>query len=169
MRVRNTEPTQWPVIPPAMKGRQMAFLPKHTVIVPIDFSESSARAVRTAIELAGTPVRVHVVYVNPSLSPVSPIGVWGDETAEQQCADKAHRYLKTFLASHDLEDVTTAVEIGQPAHKISDYVKEHQGDLIVIPSHGHSGVKRAMLGSVAERVIRHAECPVLVLHREDAD
>jgi nucleotide-binding universal stress UspA family protein len=147
----------------------MSFLPRKTVIAPVDFSESSAPAVRTAIELAGTPASVHVIYVNPSLSPVSPIGIWGDEDAEQQCAEKAHRYLDTFLASHNIEGVVTAVEVGQPAHKIIEYVEKQNANLIVIPSHGHSGVKRAMLGSVAERVIRHAECPVLVLHRDDAD
>jgi len=147
----------------------MSFLPRQTVIAPIDFSESSAPAIRTAIELASTPACVHVIYVNPSLSPVSPIGVWGDEDAEQQCAEKAHRYLDTFLASHNIENVVTAVEIGQPAHKIIEYAEKQTASLVVIPSHGHSGIKRAMLGSVAERVIRHATCPVLVLHREDVE
>ncbi len=147
----------------------MSFLPRKTVIAPIDFSVSSVVAVRTAVELASSPANVHVIYVNPSLSPVSPIGIWGDEDAEQQCAEQAHRYLDTYIASHDIEGVETAVEIGQPAHQIIQYAEKHDASLIVIPSHGHSGVKRAMLGSVAERVIRHATCPVLVLHREESE
>lgn len=147
----------------------MAFLPKQTVVAPIDFSESSASAVRTAIEMARGPADVHVIYVNPSLNPVSPIGIWGDTDVEQQCAEKAHRYLETFLAGHEIEDVVTAVEVGQPANQIIDYANQHHADLIVIPSHGHAGMKRALLGSVAERVIRHATCPVLVLHRGESD
>jgi len=147
----------------------MSFLPRSIVIAPIDFSVSSVDAIRTAVELAGSPANVHVIYVNPSLSPVSPIGVWGDKDAEQQCAEKAHRYLDTYVASHDIADVVTAVEIGQPAHQINEYALKHDASLIVIPSHGHSGVKRAMLGSVAERVIRHATCPVLVLHRDETE
>lgn len=147
----------------------MSFIPKQTVIAPIDFSESSPSAIRTAIEMARAPGSVHVIYVNPSLNPVSPIGIWGDADAEQQCADKAHRYLETFLASHEIQDVITAVEIGQPANQIIEYANREDADLIVIPSHGHSGMKRALLGSVAERVIRHARCPVLVLHRENTN
>ena len=147
----------------------MSFLPRQTVIAPVDFSPSSGTAVQTAIELAGSPESVHVIYVNRSLDPVSPLGVWGDADAEQQCAEKAHVYLKTFLASREIDGVVTCVEIGQPATRIVEYAEKHDADLIVIPSHGHHGIKRALLGSVAERVIRHANCPVLVLRREDAD
>ena len=147
----------------------MSFLPRKTVIAPIDFSGSSAPAVRTAMELSGNTSGLHVIYINPSLNPVSPLGIWGDADVEQTCARKAHDYLKTFLASHEICDVRTAVQIGQPAHEIVAYAEEHGADMIVIPSHGHSGVKRALLGSVAERVIRHANCPVLVLHREESD
>lgn len=139
------------------------------MIAPIDFSVSSVVAIRTAVEMATSPANVHVIYVNSSLSPVSPIGIWGDEDAERQCAEKAHRYLDTYIASHNIEDVVTAVEIGQPAHEIIQYAEKHDAQLIVMPSHGHSGVKRAMLGSVAERVIRHASCPVLVLHRDESE
>jgi nucleotide-binding universal stress UspA family protein len=152
-----------------VEGNSMLFLPKHAVIAPIDFSASSAPAIRTAIELADSPGHVHVIFVNPTLNPVSPIGIWGDADVEQQCADKAHRFMDTYLASHEIQDVVTAVEIGQPANRIIEYAEQQNADLIVIPSHGHSGIKRAMLGSVAERVIRHATCPVLVLHRQDAD
>ena len=64
---------------------------------------------------------------------------------------------------------TLAVLFGNPGLEIADYAKNIQADLIVIPSHGYHGVKRFVLGSVAERVIRHAECSVLVLRRSDAE
>jgi nucleotide-binding universal stress UspA family protein len=56
-----------------------------------------------------------------------------------------------------------------PGTEIAEYADEIGADLIVIPSHGYHGVKRLLLGSVAERVIRAAHCSVLVLRRSDAD
>lgn len=143
----------------------MSFLPKKTVVVPVDFSESSAPAVHVALEMASSAADVHVVHVIPALNPVSPLGVWGDADVEQQLCNKALAHLQTFLASHEIAGVNSAIEIGQDGNRIVDYAENHHADLIVIPSHGHSGLKRALLGSVAERVIRHAHCPTLVLRR----
>lgn len=137
--------------------------------MPIDFSPSSATAVRTAIDLAVRPEAVHVVHVIPGLDPVSPLGVWGDEDAEKKMANKALVYLQTFLASNEIADVTPLILIGQAGNRIVEYSEDVCADLIVIPSHGYHGVKRAMLGSVAERVIRHANVATLVLRREDED
>jgi nucleotide-binding universal stress UspA family protein len=62
--------------------------------------------------------------------------------------------------------VTTAVAVGAPAAEIVRYAREHAADLIVLGSHGHGAFRRFMLGSVAERVIRQAGCPVMVVpHR----
>lgn len=147
----------------------MSFLPNKTIVVPVDFSPCSAPAIRTALELVDSPANVHVIHVIPPLSPVSPIGVWGDEDVEQKLVDNAKTYLDTFLASNEIEGVTTVVEIGPDGTRIVEYADEHKADLVVIPSHGHSGLKRALLGSVAERVIRHANCPTLILRRESAE
>lgn len=144
-------------------------MPRKTIIVPVDFSASSAPAVRTAIELATNSSDVHVVHVIQPLSPVSPLGAWGDEDVEQKLVDNATAHLDTFLASNKIEGVTTSVEVGPDGTRIVEYADEHEADLIVIPSHGRSGLKRALLGSVAERVIRHAHCPTLVLRREKAE
>jgi len=145
----------------------MAFLPRHTIVVPVDFSDASAPAVQSALELASQPSDVHVVHVIPALNPVSPIGIWGDADVEKQLSTNAQEYLKTFLASHEIEGVSSAIEIGQPGNGIVDYAQKHNADLVVIPSHGHSGLKRALLGSVAEQVIRHAPCATLVLRRNE--
>ena len=61
--------------------------------------------------------------------------------------------------------MTQVVREGDPGLMIADYAADVQADLIVMPSHGYHGVKRLLLGSVAERVLRHANCPVLVLRR----
>ena len=72
------------------------------------------------------------------------------------------------LSENDLDIVKAHVLTGDPGTTITDYANEHAADLIVIPSHGYHGMKRLVLGSVAERVIRHAHCSVLVLRRSDA-
>ena len=55
------------------------------------------------------------------------------------------------------------VEIGDPGHRIADVAAKLGADLIVMPSHGRTGIERMLIGSVAERVLRLAHCPVLVL------
>ena len=147
----------------------MSFLPKKTIVVPVDFSTCSAGAIRTALELSDSPANVHVVHVIPPLNPVSPLGVWGDKDVEQKRIDTARTYLDTFLASNDIEGTTAAVEMGSEGTRIVEYSEEHDADLVIISSHGRSGLKRALLGSVAERVIRHAHCPTLVLRRKPSD
>lgn len=147
----------------------MSFLPRKTIVVPVDFSPSSAPAVNVALELAKAPGDVHVIHAIPALNPVSPLGVWGDANAEEKLASNALKYMKTWLATNEVEGVTTSVEIGQDGTCIVEYAEKIKADLVVIPSHGHSGLKRALLGSVAERVIRHAHCPTLVLRREEAE
>ena len=144
----------------------MSFLPKKTIVVPVDFSACSALAIRTALELTDSPANVHVIHVIQPLSPVSPIGAWGDENIEQKLLDNANTYLDTFLASNEIEGVTTSVEVGSEGTRIIEYADTQKADLVVIPSHGRSGLQRTLLGSVAERVIRHVHCPTLVLRRE---
>lgn len=145
----------------------MSFLPKQTVIVPVDFSPSSVPSIHTALEFAADAKDVHVIHVIPGLNPVSPLGIYGDAHAQEQIAKKAMKYLKTYLADNNIEGVVAAIEIGSDGSEIVEYAKKHEADLVVIPSHGYSGVKRALLGSVAERVIRHAHCPTLVLRRQE--
>lgn len=61
------------------------------------------------------------------------------------------------------DDVSTDVVIGNPGHEITALAEREDADLIVLTSHGRTGLKRMLIGSVAERVIRLAHCPVLVL------
>ena len=77
--------------------------------------------------------------------------------------------LTKLADQHGASGATLAVAIGTPGLEIADYARRYKADLIVIPSHGYHGVKRLFLGSVAERVIRHAHCDVLVLRRSDAE
>ncbi|MCH7687539.1 MAG: universal stress protein [Planctomycetes bacterium] len=90
---------------------------------------------------------------------------WIDDKSREEAA-LAH--FSEFLEEHGFSAVNTVVRVGDPGLEISEYAKETRADLIVVPSHGFHGLKRMVLGSVAERVIRHAECAVLVLRRPDA-
>ena len=94
--------------------------------------------------------------------------VWGgiDDVDREKAV---HDHAQQFLNENNLTGLTMLTRVGDPGTEIAEYAKSINADLIVIPSHGYHGIKRALLGSVAERVLRHAHCPVLVLRRSDAD
>ncbi len=148
--------------------RPMTWLPKKSVVVPIDFSGESKIAVETALELVKAPAHVHAIHVMFPMDIVAPGVVWGGiEDVDREKAVREHT--DEFLKEHNLTGVTVLTRVGDPGTEIADYAESINADLIVIPSHGYHGIKRALLGSVAERVIRHAHCPVLVLRRSDAE
>ena len=146
----------------------MSWLPKNTVVVPVDFSTSSERSITTALELAKAPANVHVVHVVPPLDALAygEIEMWSpDDLASRRSA--AEEFLANFLKKSGFESVTPIVLVGDPGLSIAEYADKNGADLIVLPSHGYHGIKRMLLGSVAERVLRHTPCEVLVLHRND--
>ena len=146
----------------------MNWLPKKTVLVPTDFSEPSAEAVHTALEMVETGSDVHILYVLRPMDFVSP-GVLLGDVGDKSRISASQSHLEDFLKRNNVEGVTTAVAVGDPGHEIASYAKTHSVDLIVMPSHGYHGLKHVLLGSVAERVLRHANCPILMLRRTDAD
>lgn len=145
----------------------MAWLPKKTVVVPIDFSESSADAIVTALGLVEKPAHVHAVHVLLPLEYMAPGVVLSDISEDSRIAS-TEKFFREFLEKHQAAGVNVIVRLGDPGLNVTEYAGEVKADLIVIPSHGYHGVRRFVLGSVAERVIRHADCPVLVLRRRDA-
>ncbi|MFM7159195.1 MAG: universal stress protein [Planctomycetaceae bacterium] len=146
----------------------MNWLPQSSVVVPIDFSESSADALRTALELSADAGQIHVLHVLVPLDLVMP-GSFAIAADEDQRLQAARDRLTSFVAEHQLAGCHVEVRLGDPGLDITDYAAEVKAGLIVIPSHGYHGVKRFLLGSVAERVLRHAHCDVLVLRRRDAE
>ena len=142
----------------------MSWFPKKKIVVPIDFSNESRDAVETALSLAESPAGVHVVHVLQKLSATEPAATWGelDDETRRRHATKAVRELFSE-ARHDGMKVDIA--FGDPGHEIAKHAEALGAELIVIPSHGLSGIKRLLIGSVAERVVRLAHCPVLVLRK----
>jgi nucleotide-binding universal stress UspA family protein len=145
----------------------------HTVVVAVDFSENSKTAVRMAAELVRLRHgRVHLLHVVPDVfhAPwmAEAPGVDFDRLREQWVED-ARTQLVTLAAGEGLDPrhVTIAIAVGAPAMQVVQYAKEHAADTIVLGSHGHGPIRRFMLGSVADRVLRHATCPVTVVPHQD--
>ena len=137
------------------------------IVVPYDFSDNSFEAVETAIEFAEDVGRVHVIHVvppEPAIVPVDPsmpIPPSYDQLHYQSALDT----MKERFGSGNFEGVKVACVIGDPGSEIVEFAKQVNAELIVMPSHGRTGLTRLMLGSVAERVLRLSECPVLILRK----
>lgn len=142
----------------------MAYFPKKLVVVPVDFSQESLEAVQVGRQLVDAPEHLHVIHVLIDITPLEAGEVWG-VIDPQVRIEQAQRLLREKLADRQYQGVHTAVLMGEPAHAIANYAQEKQAELIVIPSHGRTGLTRLLIGSVAERVVRLAHCPVLVLRK----
>lgn len=140
----------------------MSWLPKENIVVPCDFSEESFAAVDTALEMVSSPSRIHVLHVLAELAAGEPGVVWGtvDEESRREHAKQA---LSEKLSDPKYEGIDIVIGFGNAGHEVADYAKSTNADLIVLPSHGRTGIARLLIGSVAERVVRLAPCPVLVL------
>ena len=143
----------------------MAWLPKTCVVVPIDFSECAPAAIATAFELVAKPSDVHVIHVLMGGSDRDLLHQWALPPSGTTSDAVGHKFLAEYLKKHNVADVVQTVCVGDPGFAITDYARAQKAELIVIPSHGFHGVNRLLLGSVADRVIRYAHCPVLVLRR----
>jgi len=140
----------------------MTWLPRQTVVVPIDFSDESLAALATARELARDSSRLHVIHVLPVLEPAEPGIIWQTIDDGSRCRH-AEAAMQKVLGQCQAGEVETAIRFGDPGHEIAHYAKEIPADLIVLPSHGRRGLTRLLLGSVTDRVVHLAHCPVLVL------
>ena len=140
----------------------MNWLPKACVVVPFDFSEQSARALEIAREMVDDVTHLHVIHVLPKITVAEPGVIWttGDDEARIRHADMAFRegFAASPFCSSDFH-----VRIGDPGSEVARFAEQLGADLIVMPSHGRSGIPRILVGSVAERVLRLAHCPVLIL------
>jgi len=140
----------------------MTWLPKKCVVVPFDFSEQSARTLETAGEMVDDVAHLHVIHVLPKVAVAEPGVIWTsiDDEARIRHAEMAFR--EGFAASPFCKS-DFHVRIGDPGSEIVKFAEQLQADLVVMPSHGRSGIPRLLIGSVAERVLRLAHCPVLIL------
>jgi nucleotide-binding universal stress UspA family protein len=139
--------------------------PKRTV-VPIDFSDLSYAALDRALEIAGDRGEVHVIHVLIELSTMEPGNLYGTLTDAERIKS-TEEFMRKKLVDKKYAGVQVHATVGDAGREITAFAEREGADLIVIPSHGYGLLKHMLLGSVAERVVRLAHCPVLVLRSGD--
>ena len=139
------------------------------ILAPTDFSLHSDRALRYACQLAERlGSELHLIHVLADVVPASPdpmlISVLPPEFYTET-EERAAASLKTHIKPDwgNPPTLHTAVRWGGAVEAIVEYASEHKIDLIVISTHGRTGLSHVLLGSVAERIVREAPCPVLTI------
>ena len=145
----------------------MGWTAKHCIVVPFDFSDHSHDAIDMALEMVDSPEHIHVVHVLPFIIPTEPGVVWG-MVDDAQRIEHAMQALSDELKDSKYAAIKREIVIGDPGVIVADRAEELHADLIILPSHGRTGFSRILLGSVAERVVRLAKCPVLVFKLKGA-
>ncbi len=143
--------------------------PWRTIGCPVDFSEPSREAMHLAAELASARgARLFLLYVRPL--PTLAFAEVPPYTAEQlmeeadELADRSLEQWKAEALARGAPSVQTRSLIGAPHAEILRFAKENALDLLVMGTHGRTALMHAVLGSVAEKVVRRAPCPVLTVH-----
>ena len=145
------------------------FTPK-SILVPTDFSEFSDRAVRQAVDIAEQHnAKIYLLHVVDKLQQCAIDYCIPLETmmkvqsdSEKEAAKKMREEAEKILKTKNI-DLVFDVKAGIPYEEILKEQQERKADLIVIASHGRTGLLRTLIGSVAERVMREAKCPVLLV------
>lgn len=148
-----------------------AMLKIQKVLVPTDFSPVSARVLQYGSDMArafgASLLVVHVVP--PSAYPLINVAGMGHfPNLREEIRKRCEQEMQDLLAKTDagLQPVSCVIE-GVPFTEILELATREKVDLIVMGTHGHTGLKHMVLGSTAERVVRMAACPVLTLRAED--
>lgn len=138
------------------------------ICCPIDFSDASRAAMEVAADLARrTGAELWLLHAYPVPGYTFPDGsVVASPKMLQDLADGAQRHLdewRTAAEGLGAPRVETAKEAGEPAAEIVAFARERGVDLLVLGTHGRTGLEHALMGSIAERVVRKAHCPVLTV------
>lgn len=139
------------------------------ILIPIDFSDSGQQALDYAAVLREKfPSEITLLHV------IEPFVGYGSELSiipanvevDRECGAEA-RLKELAAACASRFPARTVCLSGKPWHSICDWALENKVDLIIMPTHGYSGLLHMWLGSVAERVVQKAPCPVLVVRAKD--
>jgi universal stress protein A len=148
-------------------GKQKSILLQR-ILVPIDFSEHSKNALKYAIPFAEQfKASIDLIYVvEPTIYPADfSFGQIGYPNVEEELRVRGSEELERLIKQEITGRVKSQkiVRIGKPFYEINQYALEEAIDLIIIATHGHSGMEHILFGSTAEKVVRKAPCPVLVV------
>lgn len=165
----STPENSTPATPPAVAPPRI-----RRILVPLDFSENARKAVRYAVSFArqfgATITLLHVVepLIYPADSGFVPVEA---QTWEGNLVKETQSRLDALSRQEipaDLE-VEALVTTGNAFNEIAEIAREREIDLLIITTHGYTGLKHLFLGSTAERVVRHAPCPVMVVRQTEHD
>jgi nucleotide-binding universal stress UspA family protein len=152
----------------------MVMLPIKKIVCPTDFSEPSYQGLKVAREFAehfsAKLILVNVIFPGPIIPGVAEPGFHIPAALEsmQETAEKA---LKELARQKMLDNISvqTLVINGKPAYEIANLADKENADIIVIATHGESGWQKFLFGSVTEKVMRMASCPVLTIQQPEEE
>ncbi len=138
------------------------------ILVPIDFSNYSKNALRYAVSFAKQfNSKIYLVYViEPVIYPSDfSMGQVSFPSSDVEITDRAKEELNTLIKTEigDTIETDVIIKTGKPFVEINETAAEEDIDLIIIATHGHTGMEHLLFGSTAEKVVRKAPCPVLTL------
>ena len=145
------------------------------IVCPVDFSNCAQQALKYATELAkqfDAEVCIVHAYEDPAAY-VTPMPMSGYVGPGAELLLELRKQLEQRLAQTKDEVEKLGVRVrselleGAPYRVVLDWAKEYGADLIVVGTHGHTGLTHALLGSVTERIVRMAHCPVLTIRTPD--
>ncbi|MDR3599600.1 MAG: universal stress protein [Desulfosporosinus sp.] len=137
------------------------------ILVPTDASEYSRRALKVAVELAQS-VQAEVILLHVNYTPQAYWGYtvsYGITMTQDQLDQNGELALEATLMGIDVSQVVLSkkVESGHPVTVILEQIKKDAVDLVVMGSHGYGALAGSVLGSVSQRVLQRANCPVLII------
>jgi len=146
--------------------------PRH-LLVPTDFSPASKKALAYADAFASTfGSRITLIHVIEPMVLPPEYGYLPHYSPEDEArqVEAVHRQLLDIAVGLDTAKRTEfSVRVGRPWHEVVGAVGELGIDLLVLTTHGRTGLRHMLMGSVAEKIVRHTHCPVLVVRPEETD
>jgi universal stress protein A len=143
------------------------------ILAPTDFSPASKKALEYALHFAGEAhSEITLLHILESVVPLTFEGISMPALAPETESSEAEKRLKALVASvrgRGIASVRAMFRRGIASHEIVEVAKELDVDLIVMATHGYTGWKHFAIGSTAERVVRAAPCPVLVVREKEHD
>jgi universal stress protein A len=157
-------------IKPVLNGSPSWSIGFKRILVPTDFSKPSLKALRYAVRFAEqSGAAIFLVYVLEQPAFMHDLESFPVALPEAELVKGAREKLLSLAAAEieELVPVKVQVRVGKPFREIAALARQTDTDLIVIATHGRTGLNRMLLGSTAELVVRHAPCPVLVVRERE--
>lgn len=161
-----------PLMEAATRAALKSPLKIERILVPIDFSECSKKALQYALPLAKShQAALTLLYVVPHVYSQGEYGGVDCARLEVSMKESGEKELAKLARDEVPGDIkaSTQVQIGSPAREIVETARSLAADLIVIATHGRTGLKHILLGSVAEHVVQRAPCPVFVVRENERE